>query len=411
MAAASAGGDWINTYVAFTEGIPSPQLFRQWAAIGTIGAALERRTWTTAARRILYPNLFTLLVGPPGSGKTEAIYPARELLIEAKKFKLAPDNFTKAALVDALTNADRKIVLPDNKLIEYHSLAIMQDELGVLVSAHDLEFLSVLNKLFDNPKNYSEQRRHHDDGKERSLVHPQLNILAGVQPLFLASLLPEEAWGMGTTARLIMVHSETIPDVDLFGGDDIGIHVSRGELVRGLQQLAKLVGRWGWETDAAKELARWHKQKMPPIPAHSRLQYYNARRVIHVMKLCVISAASRVSMHFNGEPAMQVSLLDVTRAKDWLIHAETLMPDIFRGMEYRSDSTVILEMHRFAWQQHAVTKKPLHESTLIQFLSHHGVRSERVARVLEVAERSGVLSREPGSRLYTPRPTNEHGME
>jgi hypothetical protein len=409
---AGAGADWIDTFVALTEGIPSPQLFRQWAAIGTVAAALERRTWTTAARRILYPNLFTLLVGPPGSGKTEAIYPARELLSEAKKFKIAPDNLTKAALVDSLTSADRKIVLPGNKLVEYHSLTIMQDEFGVLVAAHDLELLSVVSKLFDNPRTYSEQRRHHDEGKERILVHPQLNILAGSTPLFLGSLLPEEAWGQGFASRLIMIYCETVPYTELFrGGDDIGVDASRSSLIRGLQQLARLLGRWYWDTDAARELVRWHKAGMDPVPSHSRLQYYVIRRVIHMLKLCCISAASRVAMHFNGEPEMRITLPDVNRARDWMLHAESLMPDIFRGMEYRSDAAVIQALHYYAWRQWAVDRRPLHEARLIQFLNAHGVRSERVMRVIEVAERSGVLRRDAGSKLYTPRPSNEHGME
>jgi DNA polymerase III delta prime subunit len=404
------GSDWIEVYLDYTDGIPAPEVFRLWAAISAVASALERRTWVEAARRSMFPNMFILLVGPPGTGKTEAIEPAKALLVEAKKFKIAPNSVTRASLVDTLREADRKIVLPDNQLVEYHSLCIALGEFGVLISANDLAFLSVLNELFDNPPAYRERRRHFEGGKEQSITRPQLNIVAGVQPLYLSSLLPDEAWGQGFTSRLIMIYADAPVVVPLFGGQDRLASAHRPVLVRGLGILARLMGRWYWDSDAARELARWHRAGFDPAPMHSKLEYYNSRRVIHILKLCIVSAASRCALHVNGTPEMRIRLLDVTRARDWLLHAESLMPDIFRGMVYKTDVQVIKEMHYFMWQKYATKREAIHEATLLSFLSAHGVGSEKVLRVLEVAERSGVIQREAGSKLYKPRPLNEHGL-
>ena len=72
--------DWIDTYLKYTKGTPTPSIFRLWSAITAVSGAVERRVWVETGKGKLYPNLYTLLVGPPGSGKSQAIKPVKELL-------------------------------------------------------------------------------------------------------------------------------------------------------------------------------------------------------------------------------------------------------------------------------------------------------------------------------------------
>jgi hypothetical protein len=148
----------------------------------------------------------------------------------------------------------------------------------------------------------------------------------------------------------------------------------------------------------------WAQDRCPPIPDHSKLQHYNGRRILHTLKLCMVAAVSR-----SGE--LNIKVEDVIRARDWLLHAEQTMPDIFREMVSRSDAQVIQELHFFLWKLWVKDRRPLHESRLIHFLSHR-VPSDKVQRVIDVAERSNVIAREAGStNTYIPRPVAEHGME
>ena len=107
---------------------------------------------------------------------------------------------------------------------------------------------------------------------------------------------------------------------------------------------------------------------------------------------------------------MRVTLEDVTRAKDWLLGAEQVMPDIFREMSGKSDLLVLQELHFFMWQAYAKNKKPLHEGMLIHFLTGK-VPSEKINRILEIAERSNMMTRHAGTKTYTPTPKNTHGQE
>ena len=209
---------------------------------------------------------------------------------------------------------------------------------------------------------------------------------------------------MGFMSRVIMIYASKAPKMeDLFAVPQLDLGQKKF-LVSGLTDLAKLRGAFGWHQSAVVELNRWYTTGMEPVPEHSKLEYYLGRRLLTVVKLAMISSASR------GTGEMIVELADLTRAKDWLFAAETMMPDVFREMVLRSDSQTIQELHFFAWKIWVKEKKPIHEGRLIHFLSNR-VSSERIEKVLGVAEKAGFFSRGAGTQLYTPRPKHEHGME
>lgn len=385
----------------YTEGIPSPDIFRLWSGITAISGALERRVWCETARAVLYPNLYTLLVAAPGIGKTQAITQTEELWRSVKKFFVSPKNVTKAAMLDALERADRKIITPSG-VTEYHTMLIAADEFGVFAPAHDLEFFSVLSSIYDNPRVHDEERRH--NVKRLEIIHPQLVMLAGVQPGFMASLLPEEAWQQGFTARIIMVYSARKMKVPLFKRQEPRVDQFK-ILAKELEAISNVYGQITWNDDAVIEMERWVETGMVPEPEHSKLMNYNTRRALHIIKLSMISCISR-------RAGLQIQLEDLTRARDWLLGAEETMPDVFREMVQKSDGQVIQDLHYHIWKMWVAGKqKPIHESRLIHFLQQR-VPSEKVIRVMEIAERSNIFSRLAGdSKLYIPKPRHEHGME
>lgn len=398
--------DWIDGYLQYTEGTPTPDIYRLWSGITAISGALERRVWVDTARMSLYPNLFTLLVGPPATGKSVAISPVVALWKRVRKLHVAPDNVTKASLVDALFRSKRNIVVPGD-LIEYSSLLVPCPELGVLIPKHDLEFLSVVNHIYDCPPHYREERRYLTiDDKNPDVPFPQLTILAGTQPMFLASMLPEEAWGMGFTSRLVMIYAGTAPKVDLFAGIEDRSALA-GRLAAKLTELAsdQYRGRFSFTESAVNEIRSWHSQDLAPVPTHTRLIHYNGRRILHFLKLCMVASASRGT-------DLTIRIEDVNRARDWLLQSEIRMPDVFREMTQKSDAQVVGELHYFMWQRWGLLpkdkRKPMPETVIYEFLRHR-VPSEKIGKLLEVAEKSGIIVRLAGTTTWYPRPLNEHG--
>lgn len=394
-----ASFDFIESFMELTDGVPTPEHFRVWSGLVTIAGALERRVWVETARGQLYPNLYVLLVAPPGVGKSRVIEVTNDLWHHTKSLKIAPDSTTSASLLDSLTDARRVIVRDGTLVAEYHSLLVTADEFGVFCPEYDKEFLSRLNKIYDCPRVIRVRRKYLKD--EVSILNPQLNILGGAQPGWLQSMLPEEAWSMGFTSRLIMIYSATGPSADLFNAQDERSDL-RAAMLAHLDRLVKLQGKFFWTDDGAREIRRWHEAGGPPKPEHAKLAHYNTRRTLHVMKLALVSSAARgVSMRIEGH--------DVRRALAWLLAAEKSMPDIFRDMVGKSDSDTIRELHYFAWRLWVVSRKPLHESRLINFLRER-MPHERINSLLEIAERANVLTRQAGTRLYVPNAEHEHGL-
>lgn len=397
--ASNASSDWLEQFLVYTENIPSPRIFRLWAGITAIAGALERRVWIISAGEPLYPNLYVLLVGHPGTGKTQAIKHVNNLWYSCRDLFVAPHDVTKAAMIDCLAKSARRMVLKE-KIVEYNSLQIAADEFGVLLPSHDTDFLSTLNRIFDNPPQHQHNRRGLGD-KQIDIINPQLNILGGTQPSYLANLLPEEAWGQGFMSRVIMIHSSERRRVNIFNTKELDRKAYHALSIK-LTSFTKLYGQVSWDYLAAQTAQKWHEAGCPPEPEHSKLEHYNARRMLHVLKLSIIASVS------SGRST--ISLEDFNRARDWLLECEVTMPDIFREMVQRSDIQVIDELHFFLWKLWVREKKGIHEARIYDFLKNR-VPSEKIQKIIEISLRANILEKLAGTELYRPRPKNEHGIE
>jgi Protein of unknown function (DUF3987) len=386
--------DWIETYVAETEKVPSPEIYRLWSAITAISGALERKVYTTGSAGPIYPNLTTLLVGPPGSGKTNAISPIRKMWSHIHDLHIAPDNVTKAALIDSLSRSVRTVINGAASAYVFSAMAVPCSEFGVFFTHHDLEFLSVLNHIYDCPDTYREERR---SSGVVEINKPYLTILAGTQPDFLQSFLPDEAWGMGFTSRLILIYAPANPSqTDLFSG----VTIQSNGLTSRLSEIFAYKGEIRWSKEAIDELNAWNRAGCPPTPQHSRLLHYNSRRGLHTLKLAMISSASK-----SGN--LIVTVDDVERAKDWLLAAEVHMPDVFRAMGAKSDGQVIDDLHYFMWRQYSAlaigSRKPIPQGDIYRYLKDR-VTSERIPRIIEAAERMGVIRKSQYPDEWIPEP-------
>lgn len=375
--------DFIDSFVAHLDGVPTPDVFKLWSGITCVSGALERRVWVETARGVLFPNLYTMLIGPPGSGKTQAISRVHDLWSSVKDFKIAPDSWTSASMLDSFLEAKRVIIDASGRCAtEFHSQLVAADEFVVFCPAYDLEFLGRLTKLFDNPPRLSIRRKYLKE--EVIIPRPYLTMLTGVQPDILRSLFPEEAWGGGFTSRLIMIYSGEQIVVDLFGAGENAHNESESELSKQLKKLSKLYGKFFVESSAGNALNEWWRSGAAPKPVHTRLSYYNTRRGMHALKLSLISAASR------APEAMIVTEEDVKRGLSWLLDAEMRMPDIFRAMSGRGDAEIIEELHLFVIQTYMRSKKSVPRSVVVNFLASQ-VPSEKVWKILEIAIASGKL--------------------
>lgn len=399
--------DFIESFLALTEGAVSPQNFRLWSAVSLIGGALGRRVSAKTGKGHVFPNLYVLLVGPPGAGKS-IIEAVKELWATTKEpggkgpvFKVASNSITSASIVDELTKAKFTKIMPSGPPFVYHSLLVASEELQVLLPGYDTMIIGKLNELYNNsPVPYTESRRT-GSVRELTIENPNLNIIAGAQPAYFASTFPEEVWSTGFARRVIMVYSDEhmLNSLWFEPAVDPGL---QPWLSQRLAQISQLFGVMKWTSQAAELIDSWHMKGGPPVPTHSKLAQYSRNRSVNIIKLATISAVSR-----GGELVIEEN--DVARAIQWLTAAEARMPDIFRAMIGKSDKDVIEELHLYVSTMYAKEgKKPLPGDSLLRFLLQR-VPHDKAEKLIEVAVRANILAKSStGIDLYIPKPRIEH---
>jgi len=387
--------DWIEAFVENTAHTGSPELFRRWAAISIIAAALERKVWVRTRGSALYPNLYIILVAPPGVGKTMVTSRAGKFIKRLTGHHVAHSSLTKAALIDNLSESTRHIIREKENpaVVAFNSLYVCSNELGVLLPAYDVEFMSTLTDLWDCEA-YSEKRRTKDRMVE--IKKPQLNMLAACQPAYLMNALPEGAWDQGFTSRAIFAYSGEASFVDIFDEPEDNTEDTEA-LVEELKGIADFYGEMSFTPEAKQMISNWHKSGCQPVPDHPRLSSYNVRRIAHTLKVMMC-------MSISQSRSLLITVDHVEAAINTMVEVELYMPEIFKAMNSTSHAKIIEETWHFIFKNYNKdNKRPVAASRVLNFVSQR-VPAHNVQRVLEVMESGKLIQRvlEKDGNAYRP---------
>lgn len=400
----------------YTNGVSSPEIFRRWAAIVTVGAAMERRCWAVTARGYTFPNLFAILAGRPGIGKSEAINRARSLIAATAQegvyepaCNLAPVDVTKSSLYDYLASSKVKRMGPAPEEMalgiegdhHYHSAFLAISELQDLVRDHDTALLGALHSLYDCLPMITEERRYRADNPIK-IPRGQISLLGGTTPAYIGRTFPAAAWDEGFMARTIIIYSNDLIEPDLFGGGDSeGLDSDLAtQLVNDLRLIGRLSGRFEFSDDAKSAIVQWQKSGQHPKPTHPKLEHYCTRRLRHSIKLSMIASANR-------SDDMIIHVDDFQEALSWMHEAEEAMPKIFLEIVGKSDAQVLNELYHFVnglWNFPTTKGQSIRRGQLVNFLRNK-VPAMQIDKIIDTAVEAELLIKMAsldGSPRYRP---------
>lgn len=315
--------DFFTAYFKYSGNTEVPQFYHRWSVITSVGAYLGRQFYLRHGHAVLYPNTYCMLIGNSGSRKTAAIKMMKNILTRTGYKNIAADKTTKEKfLMDmSMINSHPEDDILDSNIWEDNiqedtnetsEIFVVADEFNDFIGNGNIEFISLLGTMWDYSGIYTSRVK---NSKSISIPNPTVSILSGNTPTNFSLAFPPEIMGQGFFSRLLLVYGEST-------GKKIAFPTvpSEEELIHITTKLSNIKDTVAGEAileNTTKKLLEKIYNEWQGI-RDVRFDSYSSRRFTHLLKLCLIHAASRYSSIVQEQ--------DVIYANTVLTHTEQLMP-------------------------------------------------------------------------------------
>ena len=400
-----------DLYFDYVKDTESPLIFHRWSLLAGVGAYLGRSFYLPHGSNKIFPNLYVMLIGNPGTRKSSAVKTSVKMLSHAGYETFAAQKTTKEKFLldleglpetygdyghanqsnrvsnrrvtesETITSADvlRNLDLaPDANIGDgiAREVFIAADEFNEFAGSGNLDFLSLLGSLWDWDDELATYKHRLKNSKSLSIYQPTISLLGGNTHTGFQEAFPIQSIGQGFMSRLLLIHGEP-------SGRKIAFPTKPpdavGEAVTAyFRRIKETVQGEAIVTPAAKGMltmiyASW--QELDDF----RFKHYSTRRFTHLLKLILIVAAMRLSTTIDSE--------DVLTANTILTHAEGGMSKALGefGKSKNSSATQAVMTSLFE------TKKPLNFEDLWKVVSRDLDKREQLTDILTSLMQAGKI--------------------
>lgn len=321
---------------------------------------MSRRVWTSIrADRLLYGNLFVILVSPPGVGKSVPLDLAHQMLRDAAELNMsciefAGDEATREQVIEEIGKT-----FPKDAHEGDMSYVACLSELASFFKGDCVDWMQSLSRLWDTaPVPYAKKTK--TQGKDLITNH-YFTMLGAVQPKWMQTSFPREAFDMGFSARTFFIWAGEKPPSPLFGPTQGRKRVQ--PILDGLNTAIAASGFFSWTPEAKEVFSEWYEGGLKPAVTDPLLYSYAERRDIQAAKLALIAA---VAAHPKTN---LITPMDVKRAWGWMFEAEAGMPKVTQLVGGNQFIGRQEDLVQFVRSRAEATGKEVHESEVRRFLA------------------------------------------
>ena len=317
-------GNFIESYLRYSEGHESTLRVRKWSAISIIAAALGRHIWMPRGDfYTLYPNLYVFIIGKSGLvKKSTSTGIAVNLLREVKGVHIMSEKLTASALIEQMALSGTEFFWSADKYTQSAVFAYAS-ELQVFLEEVYGDLIPLLTTFYDCVPNDSSKpwvyrtRRH----GETRIFGPCLNILGASTKAWLKKCIPSDQVEGGFASRVIFVVENNLPENLVAWPESTNeLRMMKGKLALDLAHIHELKGEVTASGAAKGAFTKWythHMKNVMPFNQDPRIVGYMNRKGDTILKLAMIHSVS------HGD-SLELQLEDIEWAKKEL---EELEPD------------------------------------------------------------------------------------
>lgn len=228
-------GGFIKDFVHWTKGIEAPTEFAIWAALWLLSSFAKRDVWFRWQKEFpLFPNLYVILVAPPGILKKSTMIHRADWLGYTAPMTIMQDPYDLWTASKKLLSTHRGMITPqalhelleppmkysmvhrngdgrlhDKPIDRGSQLAIQVSELATFLSkaSYSIGLVEKLTDLYDC-KWVDDQYTKKEGSRKLSNIY--VTFLGATTPDGMRMSIPKEAFGGGFMSRCIVVYSEKI---------------------------------------------------------------------------------------------------------------------------------------------------------------------------------------------------------
>ncbi|MEE4292207.1 MAG: DUF3987 domain-containing protein [Cycloclasticus sp.] len=328
-------GGFVEDFVLGSRNIASPTLFGIWTGLYTVSSILKRNAYYAWADTILVPNLFMLVVAPPGIvKKSTQLNKGLRLFKDIEKFVTDPymlalrlPKTRKGAITPEALHSE---LVPEHRIVKRangtahrintgSTLNLVISELTTLLDKkkYNVGLIDKLTSLFDS-SDIGEDKTTKTEGVVE-LRDIYVTLAGATTPEAMKASFPEEALGGGFLSRAVIVYASAPtriysvpPKYELIPDND--------ELARRLAWIIDNArGEYKLTREAFEAHDSWYRTWAREFTDMTeREQNLYARYDILVLKIALILRAQRYELGNDvtiGDYRMAHKLLDATMGK------------------------------------------------------------------------------------------------
>ena len=204
---------WLHTLLDYSAYLETSDLYVLWCGLVAIAIALGRKVWRDMGYRRLFPNLFLVLLGESGLGKSTALSLVNPIIREAvEELTWIEDHVTPEVLIKKLSSgAVHRTICGQSEIITpayAHASEITTLISQVKYQRHITEFLT---RLYDCETASAETLSH----GLRQVQNPFLHLIGCTVPSNLQNAIRIESMTAGFAGRILFLfvdrHEKAIP--------------------------------------------------------------------------------------------------------------------------------------------------------------------------------------------------------